>query len=83
MSEERIVCIHIDAVTQTQMKEIVGHDEWIKAIGYLSTWNMTFPKVDIYADGETDMIAVYLNDEGVKSYSIGAVWHGDHYGFHS
>lgn len=83
MAEQRKVTIHIDTVQQITMKHETGYDKWISAIGYLSTWNMTFPTVDIYPDGDTDMVAVYLNEKGERGYVIGAVWHGDHYGFHS
>jgi hypothetical protein len=83
MSEIRKVAIHIDANKQTSIKEIVGREKFFDAIGYLSTWNMTYPSVDIYTDGDTDMVAVYKDVLGVSGYVIGAVWHEDHYGFHS
>ena len=83
MSEIRKVTIHIDATKQTSIKEIVGRAKFFDAIGYLSMWNMTYPSVDIYNDGDTDMVAVYKDVLGVSGYVIGAVWHEDHYGFHS
>ena len=83
MAEQRTVIIHMDAVQQQNMRHDTGHTEWYRAIGRLSTWNMTFPTVNIYKDGDTDMIAVYLNEQGERGYVIGAVWHGDHYDFHS
>ena len=61
----------------------VPTDKLIDAIGYLSTWNMNHNKVEIYRDGDTDLVANYYNDEGDHKYTIGAVWHDDHYGFHS
>ena len=82
MSDTRKVIIHINAVDQTNMKEIVGREKFFDAIGYLSTWNMTHPSVDIYPD-DTDMVAVYKDEQGKTEYVIGAVWHEDHYGFHS
>ena len=82
MSETRRVTIHINAVDQTNMKEIVGREKFFDAIGYLSTWNMTHPSVDIYPDS-LDMVAVYKDEQGETKYVIGAVWHEDHYGFHS
>ena len=55
------------------------------AIGYLSTWNQTsYPKVVIYNDGkDANLIAHYYKENGSHGYTIGAVWHGDDYGFHS
>ena len=82
MSETRKVTIHIDATHQTKMKEVVGKDKFFDALGYLSTWNMTHPSVDIYPDS-LDMVAVYKDEQGETKYVIGAVWHEDHYGFHS
>ena len=83
MAEIRNTTIYIDATKRTQMRNATDHNEWFRAIGYLSTWNMTFPTVEIHADGETDMVAVYRDENGKMGYSIGAVWHDDHYGFHS
>ena len=55
------------------------------AIAYLSTWALdSYEEVSIYRDREvTDMIAVYSNPDNERRYVIGAVWHEDHYGFHS
>lgn len=53
------------------------------AIGYLSTWNLSYPKVVIFRDGGNDLVAVYYREGGERGYVIGAVWHGEHYGFHS
>ena len=83
MSETRQMTLHIDAVQQTVMKDVVGNDEFFDTIGYLSTWNMTYPTVDIYSDGDLDMVAVYKDENKDTKYVIGAVWHEDHYGFHS
>lgn len=83
MADTRTITIHMDAVQQTEMREATARDQWQNAVGYLSTWNMTFPKVDIYPDGQTDMTAVYSDENGGRGYVIGAVWHDDHYGFHS
>lgn len=76
-------------ITQGQLTEIaVEIDTWDKlwaAIGYLSTWSAdSYPTVRIYRDGKgPDMAAVYLKGDGELGYVIGAVWHDDHYGFHS
>jgi len=83
MSETRQINLHIDAVQQTTMKEVVSKDKFYDALGYLGTWNMTYPTVDIYSDGDTDIVAVYKDETSDTKYVIGAVWHENHYGFHS
>ena len=67
-----------------QVSEAIGSwDKLWEAIGYLSTWNMSHPRVDIYRDGGNDLVAVYLDGNEDRQYVIGAVWHDTHYGFHS
>lgn len=83
MAEQRQVILRMDSVTQMKMQHATDHDEWFRAVGRLSTWNMSFPTVDIRPDGETDMVAVYKDENDNVKYVIGAVWHDDHYGFHS
>lgn len=58
------------------------------AIGHLSQWSMnTYPFVDINLQGrkgEMELLAVYRKEkDGKPEYVIGAVWHDDHFGFHS
>lgn len=66
-----------------------GGDEPIrKALGYLSLWNWSsFPYVDITLMGNEnnmELIANYRKEpKGNIGYSIGAVWHQDHFGYHS
>lgn len=62
---------------ETDPREVMG------ALGYLATWNYTYPKCCICITDTTDMVADYYDAEGKLRYSIGAVWHGDHFGFHS
>ena len=88
MAESRQVVVHLDATQQTQIREVAGADAFNRAIGYLSTWNMSFPVVEIYADRELpDLVAHFYrldtSNQQVHAYTIGAVWHDDHYGFHS
>lgn len=76
-------------ITEDQLADIADTIiSWPKvweAIGYLSTWSAdNYPTVRIYRDGNgPDMAAVYLKGDGELGYVIGAVWHDDHYGFHS
>ena len=83
MAESRTTTILLDASEITSMKINTTPQEWNAAIGYLSTWNLTFPSCTIRRDGDTDMVAVYTTEDNVVGYVIGAVWHEDHYGFHS
>ena len=84
----RIVMIIIDPDTEHTLREEVGSKEYDAAIGYLSTWNLSFPTVQIYCTGSgprsnPELLAIYSYPDGTRGYTIGAVWHGDHFGFHS
>lgn len=82
--QDRTITLALDNNQLTQIAETIGSwDKLQSAIGYLSTWNTNYPKVAIYADGKTDMVACYFDEEGNRKYVIGAVWHETHYGFHS
>ncbi len=87
---ERTIELSIDADKHVEMAEIAGNNELLKAIGYLSQWNMNLKKVRIIGgvyDGKPELIATYWrydhNEPQPIAYQIGAVWHGDHFGFHS
>jgi hypothetical protein len=81
---ERTVKSFINPSQQIEIAEAIGTwDKLWEAIGYLSTWNQSYPTVELWRDGKTDMVAVYRDTDGNVKYVIGAVWHGDHYGFHS
>lgn len=68
-------------------RRITPWKEYHAAIGYLSSWNMTFPTVDIYPDtlkdDNTDLIAVYKREDGTVGYTLGAIWRETYYSFHS
>jgi len=84
MSINRTIDLCISASDMIEISASIGTwDKLWQAIGYLSTWNHSYPKVCIYRDRGDDLVAVYLNDAGETKYVIGAVWHDDHYGFHS
>jgi hypothetical protein len=84
---DRIVELHVSANDLTTIAEAIqSHEHVWTALGYLSTWNLTFPKVSIFRDGgsdSTDFIAVYYTATGERGYVIAAVWHDTHYGYHS
>lgn len=83
MAEQREITIYMDATQITTMREATDAKEWTMAIGYLSMWNLTYPRCAIWPDGDTDMVAIYYDENDERGYVIGAVWHDDHYGFHS
>lgn len=88
MTDQRTITLNLDAVTKTEIAEITGHDKLHAALGYLSVWNMSFAHVTISGgvfDGNPELLATYRADADAPSvgYTIGAVWHGDHFGFHS
>lgn len=82
----RQVTINLSDEDMIQIAEEIG--SWEKlwhAIGYLSTWSIgSYPYVNIWREPNSpDLVATYRDTERDKSYTIGAVWHEDHYGFHS
>jgi hypothetical protein len=84
MSEIRTVNIFLNSVQIAEAIEATDREKFYRAVGYLCTWNPTFPIVDILSDREkTDLVAVYRSNDGKIGYTIGAVWHDDHYGMHS
>ena len=86
----RTVELSFDEDVYVRMTDIAGLDKLTAAIGYLSQWNMTYHKVRIIGgvyDEKVELIATYWkydhNDPQPIAYQIGAVWHDDHFGFHS
>ena len=75
--------------TQSDLETLIAQTSYADvnaALGRLTTWAMDMEK---YAE-----VTIWLNlsaneinanyREGIKiNYSIGAVWHTDHFGFHS
>ena len=79
MAERRDCYIYIDAVQKNQIEHIAGRDQFERAIGYLATWNMTFPVVNIYSsvEGENvELTARYTHGDGYPEphYVIGAIF---------
>lgn len=78
-----------DADRWQQFSDQCGGDQPIRdALGYLSLWNWSsFPHVNIAImgkAGDMELTALYRKDaEGPATYVIGAVWHEDHFGYHS
>jgi hypothetical protein len=85
MTTDRTITINLTGEDMIQVAESIGTwDKLWQAIGYLSSWNMSYPNVVIYREPKSpDLVAVYSDTERNVKYVIGAVWHDDHYGFHS
>lgn len=81
---DRSVNINLDNNQLTAIAMSIGSwDKLWNAIGYLSTWNTNYPFASIFHDRDNDLVCVYKDASNNKTYVIGAVWHEDHYGFHS
>lgn len=71
---------------------MAGHtDKLSAALGYLATWGSSecFPEVVIRCIGDhgcwrgPEITAYYRNAEGKCGFTIGAVWDGSEFSFHS
>lgn len=74
------------AVDYHMMMEAVTPLEFYRAVGYLSTWNMSYPHVKLYYNvRELEITASYYDEVGELRYCIGAVFNSDSkaFGFHS
>jgi hypothetical protein len=68
--------------------EMTDRQEFYNAIGYLATWGSNaeneITRAVIGVDWSApDMIAHYYKEDGTRVFTLGAVWHDDHFGFHS
>jgi hypothetical protein len=82
----RTVNIQIESDKFVEIAAEVGYDKLYEAIGYLSTWSIMgtgYDTVTIFHDRDLDLVAMYARNDGGQHYIIGAVWHEDHYGYHS
>ena len=84
--EGRLIHHYGDSVAQSTIREHVGPAEFYRAVGYLSTWNMSFPEASLYFNArEMEITASYYDEVGELRYCIGAVFNRDSkaFGFHS
>ena len=81
----RTITLNLDNNELTEIAtSIESWDALWGAIGYLSAWNTSYPYVQIFRDSNSnDLVASYRDVSGDRQYVIGAVWHDDHYGYHS
>ena len=87
MTERRTVNLEIDADTLTSIQGITGNPELFRALGYFTQWGMAYGHLDLIGGvygGIPEFVATYRDEErGPIKYQICAVWHRDHFGFHS
>ena len=75
----RTVSIHLSPEDKLEIASRTNWKELHRAIGYLSSWGLEYPRVTIYRFCATDLAADYFNDNDEHAYSVTAIWHGDHY----
>lgn len=84
MAQQRIVTLSLTNEDMIRIADsIFTWDKLWTAIGYLSTWNLSYQTVAIYCDSGVDLVAVYHKEKQEQPYVIGAVWNGTDYGYHS
>lgn len=84
MAESRTTHFSFNAEELSSLKQNTDAREVLKVLGYLSTWNLTFPTCRIYIDDDrTSLTATYHNDRDHLEYVIGAVWGGECFTTHS
>lgn len=84
---DRTIRLGMDADTIVNIAEITGNTEFCRALGYFMQWGLDHTYLELIGgvyDGNPEIIATYRKEErGPITYQIGAIWHGDHFGFHS
>jgi hypothetical protein len=87
---DRNIRLGLEPDTLTAISEITGNAALFSAIGYLSQWafgSARYAVCEIIGgvyDGNPELVATYRAEAGGPiTYQLGAVWHGDHFGFHS
>lgn len=89
MAESREVTYRFDAVALSELCMTTSRQGVMDALGYLSSWNFTFPIVEVFIQHGCELTAVYRNkrEDRAPGYVIAAIWHDDdgggHFSFHS
>lgn len=84
----RNIKLHIDADHMESAMAITTPEKFEAMLSRLALWAIhRYDTVTVYPDGDckdpTDFVAVYTDTVHGDRFVIGAVWHDDHYGFHS
>lgn len=69
----RTVTLKFESEDMDALINVAG-EQAQQAIGRLSAWGWSHPHVDIYLDGNPDLIAVYQREDGTRVYVISAIW---------
>jgi hypothetical protein len=86
MEDVRKVSYLFNAVELSALRNKTDWPQVQRALGYLSTWNMSFRICEISIQDGTDFFATYRDEEnGPTKYVIGGIWReiGREYSFHS
>lgn len=85
MNMQRTIEIRIDVPDLVALQNLVGYEAFSNAIGYLSLWNLNFPRAYIYLADKKDgeLQACFERPEGGIGYVIGAIFREGKYEFHS
>lgn len=70
--EGRLIEHFGDSVVQSTLRERVGRSEFYRAVGYLSTWNMTYPHVKLYYNPKEMVASACAGRAGVFAPDSGA-----------
>lgn len=86
----REVAVNIDPDRFIELCQNVPAEQAWMAIGRLAMYanGVNYPAVHIWLsatgkDSQAEIMAVYRDDRGNARFTMGAVWHDDHFGFHS
>ena len=82
----RVVQFFGSADAMNILQEAVGNDQFHGAVGYLSSWNMNYPKVTLYFNArDLEITATYYNTVGEMQYCIGGIFNSStkKFSFHS
>jgi hypothetical protein len=66
-----------NSVDFVQFRQRTNREQVMNALGYLTTWNMSYPEVMIALDLKHREMSAYYYREGKCGHVIGAIWHDD------
>jgi hypothetical protein len=84
--EGRIVTFLGSSDDMDNLKERVGFEQFTTAVGYLTTWSLSYPQVTLFFNvRDLEITATYYNTLSELQYCIGAVFNTStmKFGFHS
>lgn len=84
----RIIRLAFTATDKIKLHELTNYIEVDKALAYLTQWALDAEDksactIMIHGDEMTAVYRPNFDENSSPTYVIGAVWHQDHFGFHS